>query len=360
MRPKLLRELYRMRSSFLAMALFASVLTLLYGCWSNYAVIPAQTPSVAATEKTRGDQLYLALPIDCTLGQDCFILHYPDRDPGPQSVDFGCGRLTYNGHDGTDFAIPDERAMAVGIAVKAAAPGKVLAVRNEVSDRRIETEKDRTAVSGIECGNGVLLDHGDGWQTQYCHLRQGSVAVKPGTLVETGTVLGLVGESGLASFPHVHLTVRHQGTAVDPFVGPSAKSGCDVARHSLWAKPVAYVPTGLVRAGFANQPPKLSDVWQGRFWETGLPLDSPALIFWVQAYGVLQGDVEQFRVVAPDGRVVVDQKRDLKEPNRVWLSYVGKQATRAQPFLPGVWQGEYRLVRQGQVLIDLNRKVQLR
>ena len=324
-------------------------------------VIPAQAPSVAPTKITLEENWpHLALPINCTLGQDCFILQYPDRDPDPQSVDFGCGRLTYNGHDGTDFAIPDERAMAVGIAVKAAAKGKVIAVRNGVLDRRIETAKDQAAVAEIECGNGVLIDHGDGWQTQYCHLRQGSVAVKPGMLVETGTVLGLVGESGLASFPHVHLTVRHQATAIDPFVGSTTKLGCHVARNPLWAKPLTYVPTGLVRAGFANQPPKLTDVWQGRFWETKLPLDIPALIFWVQAYGVLQGDVEQFRVVAPDGRLVVKQQRELKAANRIWLSYVGKQATRHKPFLSGFWQGEYRLMRQGQVLIDLNRKLELR
>ena len=35
-----------------------------------------------------------------------------------------------------------------------------------------------TATAGRNCGNGVTLDHGDGWQTQYCHMRRGSVAVK--------------------------------------------------------------------------------------------------------------------------------------------------------------------------------------
>lgn len=347
-----------MRTFFLTAALLVCVLALVCGCFNRERVISSE-PSLAATNFAGASQLNLALPIDCTLGRNCFILQYPDRDPGSQSIDFNCGRLTYDGHDGTDFAIPDERAMTAGIAVKAAAAGEVRSVRDGVADQRIDTAIERTKVAGIECGNGVLLDHGSDWQTQYCHLRQGSVAVKPGMRVETGTVLGLVGESGLASFPHLHLTVRYQGTALDPFVGPTTKSGCNVARHPLWSKPLAYVPTGLVRAGFANRPPKMADVWQGRFWETELPLDS-AMVFWVQAYGVIQGDVEHFRLVAPNGKVVVEQQRQLEAPNRVWLSYVGKKATGAQPLLPGVWQGEYRLVRQGQVLINLNRKVQLR
>ena len=98
-------------------------------------------------------------------------------------VDFGCGRQTYDGHKGTDFAIPDEQAMARGVNVLAAQGGTVLRVRDGVVDRRIQTEADKKTVEGTECGNGVVIDHssipnGAGWETQYCHLRQGSVQVK--------------------------------------------------------------------------------------------------------------------------------------------------------------------------------------
>lgn len=54
------------------------------------------------------------LPIDCSLGEDCFVMLYPDRDPGPEAVDFGCGRQTYDTHKGTDFAIRSEQQMAAG------------------------------------------------------------------------------------------------------------------------------------------------------------------------------------------------------------------------------------------------------
>ena len=140
-----------------------------------------------------GQSLSLGLPIACTLGRDCFILLYPDRDPGPGAVDFGCGRMTYDSHQGTDFAIPDRQVMVQGVAVQAVAAGKVLRSRDGVPDRPIAAPSEKPEVKGIECGNGIIINHGYGWETQYCHLRQNSVAVKPGDFVSKGTILGLVG-----------------------------------------------------------------------------------------------------------------------------------------------------------------------
>ena len=150
----------------------------------------------------------LAFPVDCALGDSCHIQQYPDHDPGPAAVDFTCGPLTYDGHDGTDIALPNRAAMAAGVAVLAAAPGVVRGVRDGVADFAPKVE-------GRECGNGVLVEHQGGWVTQYCHMRQGSVIVKPGQSVETGTPLGLIGQSGMADFPHVHLSLRHNDTQVE-------------------------------------------------------------------------------------------------------------------------------------------------
>ena len=51
-------------------------------------------------------------PVACTLGVDCHVQNYFDRDPGAGTADIGCGNLTYDGHDGTDFALPTLAAMA--------------------------------------------------------------------------------------------------------------------------------------------------------------------------------------------------------------------------------------------------------
>ena len=64
-------------------------------------LITCATPAVA-------QDLHLGLPIDCTLGDTCYIQNYVDTDPSEEALDFQCGSLTYDGHKGTDFwpAIP--------------------------------------------------------------------------------------------------------------------------------------------------------------------------------------------------------------------------------------------------------------
>ena len=298
------------------------------------------------------------LPIQCKLDQDCFILLYSDRDPSPKALDFSCGRQTYDGHKGTDFAISDEKIMIKGVAVEAVAPGKVLRTRDGIPDRRVKNQADRDAVKNIECGNGMVIDHGNGWKTQYCHLRNGSIVVKPGTVVKAGTQLGMVGTSGLASFPHVHLSVRYQGEIVDPFVGANAKSGCNTARNSIWQQPLSYKPTGIIRSGFATIAPTMDDLWSGKFYETVLPENSTALIFWVQIYGVLAGDKEHYQLFAPNGERVIDNKKEIESANKTWMGYVGKR-NNYQSLPKGKWRGEYHLTRNNKVLVSLRKEVQL-
>lgn len=53
-------------------------------------------------------------------------------------------------------------------------------------------------------GNHVVIDHGDGEHSLLAHLQQGSVAVKAGQQVERGQLLGLCGNSGNTTEPHLH------------------------------------------------------------------------------------------------------------------------------------------------------------
>jgi murein DD-endopeptidase len=300
-----------------------------------------------------------SLPIDCNLGKDCFVLLYTDRDPGPKFTDFGCGRMTYDGHKGTDFAIPDEKAMARGVPVLAAADGVVLRTRDGVVDRK-STNPDDPNIEGIECGNGVVIDHGNGWQTQYCHLRQNSVQVNPGDRVNTGTQLGLVGQSGAASFPHVHLSVTYNGAVVDPFLGPNVGKGCWVKGQSMWSEDISYLPTGVMSAGFTTKVPQMRDAEQGTISDQFIAANAPALVFWTRAYGVLASDVQRMRLIAPDGSVVADSETPLEKSSRLWLSYTGKRGKPAQPFMKGTWRGEYELIRDGKTVVDIERSIQVR
>jgi murein DD-endopeptidase len=295
------------------------------------------------------------LPIQCNLGRDCFIQLYTDRDPGAGVIDWGCGRLTYDGHTGTDFAIVDQVEMAKGIAVVAAAPGKVLRVRDGVSDRQLLDLND-PRIKGQECGNGVVVDHGNGWQTQYCHLRRNSLLVKPGDLIMAGSKLGLVGQSGMASFPHVHFELRYQGKPIDPFLGVNSAPGCKLNAQSLWQTPIPYVPTGLIGAGFVDKLPTLDQAEQGAIALEKISKNAPLIMFWVRAYGVLAGDREHYRLIDPSGATVGDRREKVTKSSKTWFGYSGIRR-QDRPLAKGKWRGEYSLEREGKSVFQASRSV---
>ncbi|MCJ7754726.1 MAG: M23 family metallopeptidase [Thermoanaerobaculales bacterium] len=63
-------------------------------------------------------------------------------------------------------------------------------------------------------GRLVVVEHGDGYETRYAHLKR--IEVTKGKKVKRGAVVGTVGESGNATGPHLHYEVRLQGTPVNP------------------------------------------------------------------------------------------------------------------------------------------------
>ncbi len=312
-----------------AVALFGLMASLIFG--SRHAITETQDSSnkhnsglALITHNT--NSLTFALPVDCTLGKDCHVLAYMDKKPGPDFMDFGGGRQTYDEHDGTDFGIANETIMARGVAVKAAAAGVIVKVRNGVIDKRIENPQQAALVEKIGCGNAVVIDHAPEWRTYYCHLRNGSVAVAPGMQVKQGTVLGMVGSSGLASYPHLHFGVLYRGKKIDPFLGLTATDAGSASSRGLWQDPIKYAPTGLISAGFDSQKTNIDTIWQGTMNAPVLTINSPAIVFWVHPFGVLVGDVEHIRLIDPDGRVVVESTKTLKSSNRInWLSTIGKK-----------------------------------
>jgi murein DD-endopeptidase len=336
-----------------------SLLLLVLGlnaCFSSGDAKTANSPMAQSTS-TKAPKASVAspgfgLPIDCKLGKDCYVMHYVDRDPSKEAVDFGCGRQTYDGHNGTDFGIANLQRMNAGVAVIAVADGNVLRGRDGVEDVLIANQTEKAAVQGTECGNGLVVDHGNGWTAQYCHLRKSSVVAKTGTIVKKGMVLGMVGSSGLASFPHVHLTIRYQDKVVDPFVGVDDSKSCSISRNPLWSMPVGYVPTGLVSAGFTSNPPTSLEIWQGKHENKSISIGSPAVLFWVHSYGIIAGDQEQLQLFNPQGEMVVDNKKVINAPARSYISYGGKRK-----FTAGKWQGKYQLTRNNKVVVQADREI---
>ena len=237
----------------------------------------------------------LSLPIDCDLGATCYIQQYVDHDPGRGARDFTCAGLSYDGHKGTDFGLPTLQDMARGVTVRAAAPGVVRGVRDEMEDRIYEGRD----LGGRDCGNGVAIRHENGWETQYCHLKRGSVTVQPGQRVEAGAPLGLVGLSGRTQFPHLHLSVRRDGEVVDPFA-PDGGAACGSDR-GLWDEPPLYRAGGLLDLGFADRIPSYDAVKDGTANDAGLTPGAAALVGYGYAFGGRRGDVLRIEIDGPGG-----------------------------------------------------------
>ena len=64
-------------------------------------------------------------------------------------------------------------------------------------------------------GNSIVIDHGGGVLTMYFHLSE--IRVKEGMSVERGQIIGLVGQSGRATGPHLHWGARVHQARVDPY-----------------------------------------------------------------------------------------------------------------------------------------------
>lgn len=284
----------------------------------------------------------IGFPLDCELGRSCYIQQYVDHDPGPAAQDFSCGRLSYQGHDGTDIAVATVDAMRAGVAVLAAANGTIKGVRDGIADFA-------PVISGKECGNGVVIDHGDGWETQYCHLQQGSVSVQSGEVVTTGTPIGLVGQSGMADFPHLHLSVRHNGAEVDPFA-PGSPTTCGASDPGLWRQPIAYVAAGLLDIGISDKVPDYTAIKQG-LSSPDLPETATALVVWTYLFGAGAGDALLFEITGPTGRILAERSL-LDKSQALSFRAVGKRLT-TREWPSGRYVATAKLFRQG---IEISHK----
>lgn len=99
---------------------------------------------------------------------------------------------TLQSHQGVDYTIPE------GSSVFATADGTV----KDVSGRN------------STLGQSIIIDHGNGYTTQYNHLSQSKV--RKGQKVRRGDIIALSGNSGLSLSPHLHYEVRVNGMRVDP------------------------------------------------------------------------------------------------------------------------------------------------
>jgi murein DD-endopeptidase MepM/ murein hydrolase activator NlpD len=122
--------------------------------------------------------------------------------PFPEGMRFE----VYQGNDGSfshdglnefawDFGLPK------GTSVCAAAQGRVVRVKQDSDTGGLSREDFALA-------NTVVLDHGNGFFTQYLHLKKNSVRVAEGDIVQAGEVIAQSGNTGFSSIPHLHFQVQ--------------------------------------------------------------------------------------------------------------------------------------------------------
>ena len=308
----------------------------------------------------RASDFELSLPIDCRLGDDCFVQNYVDIDPGPGILTVTCQAAAYDGHKGTDFRILNINRKADVIA---SAPGIVRAIRDEIPDALMRSDEDRAKVSGRECGNGVVIVHEGGWETQYCHLRLGSVVVAQGDQVERGEKLGEVGSSGASAFAHVHLSLRKDGNMIDPFLGDmeaaderlaTCASGTDRSPTydgALWQSDVRALLKDaqgtIIQTGFADSTVKPIDLELGVEKEPGAT--SPVFVFFARLINVQEGDRVALRILGPEGVMAESDGTPMERQKAQWVSYAGRKL-RADTWPSGEYVGTATLIRDGEAI----------
>lgn len=142
--------------------------------------VGATAAPAAAVAPPAADTVKMSLPT-----------RYPLDAKGFVTRGVGSGQEYGATHPGLDIAVPE------GTEVRAAGGGLVVEVNENP-----------------EYGKMVRLAHPQGYETLYGHLSQ--INVRQGDRISIGTVLGLSGNTGHSTAPHLHFEVRRNNATVDP------------------------------------------------------------------------------------------------------------------------------------------------
>jgi hypothetical protein len=287
------------------------------------------------------------------LGSTCFVQSYVDHHDANESRDYQCGSRTYAGHNGTDIRLPDLGMQRSGVEVLAAANGRVIGARDGMADISVRSI-GKAEIEGKECGNGVVLEHENGWRTQYCHMAKGSIRVKPGDQIAVGQPIGLVGLSGDTEFPHLHFTVRQAGAIVDPFAYGAALDSCKGGR-TIWAdalhSQLSYQAREILNNGFSDALPTMELIESGDIKNRPPDRQSGALAAYVRVIGLQKGDAQALTIHGPDGSVFSEHAAPALESNKAQYFISSGRNRRVSAWPQGTYVATYRVTRNGAELL---------
>jgi hypothetical protein len=156
----------------------------------------------------------------------------------------------------------------------------------------------------------------------------------------------LVGLSGKTEFPHVHLTVRKDGKAIDTFTNRQIIAGCGKDGKSLWRadQHVEYEPVALYNVGFATGKPDIEAIRSGKREDGPLVTTSHALVLWIDILGVEAGDRVRFRIMGPDGKPLLEQESLVDRTQARRFAFAGSRL-KSNGWPAGTYTGQVTLMR---------------
>src|SRR5205085_8384853 len=119
-------------------------------------------------------------------------------------------QLRETGQTFTGDRLKNENYRCYGAEALAVADGTVVAIKDGIP-QNVPGATSRAVPITLETvgGNHVILDIGQGYYAFYAHLQPGSLRVKVGDKVKRGQVVGLVGNSGNSTEPHLHFHISN-------------------------------------------------------------------------------------------------------------------------------------------------------
>jgi hypothetical protein len=179
--------------------------------------------------------------------------------------------------------------------------------------------------------------------------------VKPGDPVTRGQKLGEIGASGMAQFPHVHITVRRDGEKLDPVSGHALGAGClaqgETAAPLFAPDVVAALGKGeaeLIAFGLAGGP-----LDHAALAVSGPPPQatsaSPAIVGWGWFINLRKGDRVVVRLTGPDGQAIAENRSDPMDRAKASFStFAGKKGAPQ----PGSYAVRVAVERDGAIVTE--------
>jgi murein DD-endopeptidase MepM/ murein hydrolase activator NlpD len=317
-------------SLLIGLILGSIVAAIIYFFFLERPADAAESSRSPVLESAQSGPPTLSFPVDCVIDQDCWYMAFVDLDARSTYRDHMCGVRTYDAHKGTDIA--PNLALVKTLDIVAAASGRVIGIRDGLDDTPMQTEDP--ARDAARCGNGVRLDHGGGWTTQYCHMENGSVAVSRGDTVEPGDKLGRIGSSGWSELPHLHFQLEKDGVPVDPYLGASPSENPEYVASrgqglGLWRDVAShngdsYQPVHIRSVGLTIAPSTSEQAKFGGYPKIESP-DAGALVAYLVLFGAPSGARIDTRIEAPAGQTLFTDSKVLERSFAEYFTFAGRK-----------------------------------